>query len=54
MIVDRSTCWAAATSAIVASWRTNCNQISYFNDGLNNRFERRFLDPLTGWFSDIS
>ena len=35
-------------------WRTNCNQISYFNDGLNNRFERRFLDPLTGWFSDIS
>jgi len=53
MIVDRSTCWAVATSATVASCRTNCSQISYFNDGLKNRFARRFLDPLMGSFSDI-
>jgi predicted ribosomally synthesized peptide with nif11-like leader len=40
MIVERSTCWAAAASAIVTSCRTSCNQISYFCDRDRNRFER--------------
>lgn len=43
MIVDRSTPAVAAAWAIVASPRTNCNQISYFADGDKTFFGRRFL-----------
>src|SRR5664280_2929422 len=41
MIVDRSTCSAAAASAIVTSRRTSRNQISYFSEGDRNRLVRR-------------
>src|SRR4051794_40246368 len=39
--VERSTWCTAAASAIVTSCRTSCSQISYFCDGLRNRFARR-------------
>jgi hypothetical protein len=31
----------SAASAIVVSWRTSCKKISYFCDGVKNRFARR-------------
>ena len=51
MIVDRSTCWAAATSAIVASWRNQLQPDLVLQRRTQQPLERRFLDPLTGWFS---
>jgi hypothetical protein len=53
MMVDRSTCCAAAASAIVISWRTSCSQISYFCDGLKNRFARLFPGPVPPLDSDM-
>ena len=35
-------------------WRSNCSQISYFCDGLNNRFPRRFRGPDIDSFSDMN
>src|SRR5674476_890514 len=52
-IVERSTRSRDAASAIVTSWRTSCNQISYFCDGVRNRFARRFFGIEFCSFSDI-
>jgi hypothetical protein len=41
MTVERSTSHCPAASAIVTSWRTSCNQISYFCNGVKNRLPRR-------------
>jgi hypothetical protein len=41
MMVERSTCHASAASIMVTSWRTSWRKISYFCDGVRNRFERR-------------
>ena len=40
MIVDRSNLMVGRASAIVTSCRTSCSQISYFCDGVRNRFAR--------------
>lgn len=53
MIVVRSTASFVAASAMVTSWRTSCNQISYFCEGDKNRFARLLPDPTPGSFSDI-
>jgi len=37
---DVSTPWSAAASAMVTSCRISCSQISYFFDGVRNRFTR--------------
>src|SRR5215217_3068453 len=41
MIVERSTPYRSAASAIVVSPRTSCSQISYFCNGVRNRLARR-------------